>query len=69
MPNEPLPWQLTVGKLRAVLDSAQDNAVVVLRLPAGFKSHSELVTFLNLNVKDSGSIMMLSPLLHEPGET
>ena len=33
MPNEPLPHQLTVEKLRRLPDGVPDNTVVALKLP------------------------------------
>jgi len=68
MPNEPLPHQLTVKQLKHILEGAQEQAVVALRLPAGYKSHPELVVFVNLEVKITGPTVVVSPRLHEPGE-
>ena len=68
MENEPLLHQLTVGQLRHILEDAQENAVVVLHLPAGFKAHPDLSFFVNLEVKDAGSIIALSPVLCEVGK-
>lgn len=54
MPNEPLPNQLTVGKLRRLIERAPDGAVVALELPAGFRCPAEFATIHNLDVRYEG---------------
>ena len=68
MANEPLPHQLTVRQLRHILEDAQGQAVVVLRLPAGYKAHMELTMFVDLEVDVAGPIVILSPRLRETAE-
>ncbi len=66
--NEPLPNQLTVGKLRRIIEGAHDNTVVGLHLPPGFRSHPDLGTVWNLDVQyNGGPIVILSPQVI-PGE-
>jgi ADP-ribose pyrophosphatase YjhB (NUDIX family) len=50
MANQAMPWQLTAGELRAALKGVSDEAVVILQLPRGFRSHTELTTLYNLEV-------------------
>jgi hypothetical protein len=54
MPFEPLPWQLTVGKLRKVLENVPDDTVVALVVPAGGIGHPELQLIMNLQVTYTG---------------
>ncbi|MGI4788867.1 MAG: hypothetical protein ACRYFS_08450 [Janthinobacterium lividum] len=63
MANEPLPHQMTVAQLRELLEDAQENAVVALRLPAGYTAASQIPTFVNLKVegKTTGPVLVLTP--------
>ena len=42
--NDPMPWQLTVGELRAALEDVPDQVVVGLSVPPGTLGHPELMT-------------------------
>lgn len=68
MVNEAMPHQLTVGQLRHILEGAQEQAVVVLQLPAGHTSHPELAVFVNVAVRVVGPIVVLSPQVHSSGK-
>jgi len=56
--NEPMPLQLTVGKLRQALQIAPDEAIVGLRVPASGIGHQELTTYYNLRVDYSGGMIL-----------
>jgi hypothetical protein len=53
MVNEPMHWQLTVAQLRKILGKAQDDAIVGIEIPAGFRGEEELATLYNLQVPSS----------------
>jgi hypothetical protein len=59
MMNQPLPHQLTVGKLRQIIEGAPDETVVTLQIPAGFQADPQLVTGYNLEVRYSGDLMIV----------
>ncbi len=61
MANESLPHQLTVKQLKPILESAQDKAVVCLRLPPGYAAHPELGALANLDAGDKGPIVTFTP--------
>ena len=65
MVNDPRPWQMTVAKLRSVLESADPNAVVCLEVPAGGIGHSEVAMILNVTATDQGPVVSLKPDLEE----
>jgi len=67
MVNEPMPWQLTVAKLRSVLEKSDPNAVVTLEVPPGGIGHPELTIFLNLKVKDRGPVVGFQPDMEDHG--
>ena len=67
MVNDPMPWQMTVAKLRSVLEQADPNAVVCLEVPAGGIGNPELTMFLNIKVKDRGPVVGLQPDLDDHG--
>ena len=67
MVNDPMPWQMTVAKLRSALDKADPNAVVCLEVPAGGIGNPELAMFLNIKVKDRGPVVGLQPDLEDHG--
>lgn len=43
-------WQLTVAQLREALEQAQNDAVVGIEIPAGFRGAQELTILCNLQV-------------------
>lgn len=62
MPNEPMPWQLTVGKLRKTLEQVPDDVVVALVVPPGSLGDATLTTFHNLRPDyDDGAVFRLVP--------
>jgi len=63
MANEPMPWQLTVEKLRKALDQMPDEAVVALRVPPPGIGDPHGAVFYNLRVDLRGQLMVhLVPL-------
>jgi hypothetical protein len=64
MPNEPLPHQLTVEKLRRLLDGVPDNTVVALKLPPDILQDHDPRFALMFNVDASyegGPLLFLRP--------
>jgi hypothetical protein len=61
--NEPMPYQLTVGRLREILRDAPDEAVIGLKLPPGFHGHDQLSIYVNVEASySSGPIVLLRPV-------
>jgi hypothetical protein len=52
--NQPLPFQLTVARLRELLATVPDDVVVGLKVPAGAFGDPDLATFYNLRAEYSG---------------
>jgi hypothetical protein len=52
--NEPLPWQLTVGRLRAAISSIPDEVVVSIVTQPTTPRHDDLTLFLNVEVNYAG---------------
>jgi hypothetical protein len=70
MVNAPMPVQLTVGKLRRILENVPDNTVISLQVPHGGIGHSELETFYNLKTHYAGGpVLRFQPLLDNRGDT
>jgi hypothetical protein len=69
MANESMPWQLTVAELRKALEHAQDEAVVTLEIPPGFKSPEDLTLICNVEVVGTGigPVFKLAILAESPG--
>jgi len=66
MANDPLPYQLTVGRLKKALEAVDENVVVSLQVPAGGIGHPSLAVFLNLQVSyTSGPVFKLEPLVNK----
>ena len=63
MVNEPMPRQLTVEQLIAVLKKANPKSVVCLEVPAGGIGHDKLKVMLNLKAVDTGPMVKLQPNL------
>jgi hypothetical protein len=61
MANEPTPRQLTVGALRRLLEAADENAVVVLKVPPGFSGDPALALLVNTEVSVSGPVVRIVP--------
>jgi len=58
--NEPLPGQLTVGRLRQLLEGVHDQAVVALRVYETIEVPPPLRTVLaNLKVANAGSPVVI----------
>ena len=62
MVNEPLANQLTVERLRRMLDGIPDHTVVALLLPPGFQGHPDLSLILNVSASyEGGPVLKLYP--------
>jgi hypothetical protein len=62
MVNEPRPNQMTVGKLRALLEDVPAETVVALFLPKGFQGHPDLAIITNVDgAYNGGLIFRLTP--------
>jgi hypothetical protein len=67
MVNDPMPWQLTVGDLRKLLQNVPDGVVVGLRVPAGGIGDPELQLFCNLRASYSGGpVFRFEPVTEAP---
>jgi hypothetical protein len=65
MSNESTPAQLTVGALREILDTADENATVVLKVPPGFSGDGQFSLLLNVEVSASGPVVRILPASRE----
>jgi len=54
MVNEPMPWQMTVGQLRALIRDVPGDVVVALRVPAPGIGDQTFDVFYNLEVEYKG---------------
>jgi hypothetical protein len=62
MVNEPLPHNLTVGKLREILEGIPEQTVITLCLPPNTMIHPELTIYCDVKVTyRGGPVLVLSP--------
>lgn len=66
--NSPMPWQLTIGKLRKAIEGVPDQAVVILHVPGNKAAKGppwtadDFSTITNLQIGDvTGSVIALKP--------
>jgi|GEM_PF-2968157 len=61
MANDRLTGQLTVGELKRIIATADDDSVVGLVVPVGGIGDQKFTTYFNVKVESNGPMVMIKP--------